>query len=177
MIALAVAFVASLTIRVRQDQAELEEALQSNVGAAARIRSDYERERASLARLLHAGVQSELIAGALAADGDAGGGGRTATARARRRGRRPCSRRAAQRARRTRTPQTRSRALVESWSSAIDLRGRIDDGVWERLGDPARASAVVDAVSEGLANAVRHGDGSPVTRRAATGAAATAWRS
>ncbi|ERK69760.1 hypothetical protein N136_03915, partial [Leifsonia aquatica ATCC 14665] len=34
---------------------------------------------------------------------------------------------------------------------------------WDRLREPARCEAVVDAISEGLANAVRHGDGGPVT--------------
>jgi signal transduction histidine kinase len=53
-------------------------------------------------------------------------------------------------------------ALLESWSSAIRLEARIDEDVWGRLGDPVRASAVVDAISEGLANAVRHGDGTPI---------------
>ncbi|MGO4301932.1 sensor histidine kinase [Leifsonia sp. RAF41] len=161
LITLGVAFVTSLTIRVRQDQAELERALQSRVGAAARIRSEYDRERASLARLLHAGVQSELIAGALALTSTRAVGPETPGVRlAEVVGRARDALRGGQE-----EPHAADevRALVESWSSAIDLRARIEDGVWDRLGDPARTSAVVDAVSEGLANAVRHGDGSPVS--------------
>jgi signal transduction histidine kinase len=38
----------------------------------------------------------------------------------------------------------------------------VAEGAWERLGDPARAEAVADTISEGLANAVRHGNGAPV---------------
>ncbi len=66
VVAFAVAFVASLTARVRRDQSELEAAIQSNIRAAAATRSALEHERAGLARLLHSGVQSELIAAALA---------------------------------------------------------------------------------------------------------------
>jgi signal transduction histidine kinase len=54
-------------------------------------------------------------------------------------------------------------ALVEWWASAIPLRSSFGAGVWDRLREPGRAEAVVDAISEGLANAVRHGDGSDVT--------------
>lgn len=158
LIALSVAFVVSLAVRTRLDQAELETALQSNVAAAARIRAEYERERASLARLLHAGVQSELIAGALsltasAGPGDAGARMAEIVGRARDALRGPHSEPGA---------AEQVRTLLDSWSSAIDLTARIGDGAWERLGDASRSAAVVDAISEGLANAVRHGDGSPV---------------
>jgi signal transduction histidine kinase len=57
----------------------------------------------------------------------------------------------------------RLRALLDSWSSAIPLTSTISDGVIDRLEEPSRCDAVVDAISEGLANAVRHGDGTPVT--------------
>lgn len=158
LIALSVAFVVSLAVRTRLDQAELETALHSNVAAAARIRAEYERERASLARLLHAGVQSELIAGALsltasAGPGDAGARMAEIVGRARDALRGPHSEPGA---------AEQVRTLLDSWSSAIDLTARIGDGAWERLGDASRSAAVVDAISEGLANAVRHGDGSPV---------------
>ncbi|WP_431198079.1 hypothetical protein [Leifsonia xyli] len=160
VIALGVALVSSLSQRVRSDQAELEQALQVNIGAAARIRAEYDRERASLARLLHAGVQSELIAGALALTAGAADGSHTAALRiAEVVGR---ARDALRGGREEPHAADEVRALVESWSSAIELRARYGDDVWRRLADPARASAVVDAVSEGLANAVRHGDGSLV---------------
>ncbi|MDR6972401.1 hypothetical protein [Leifsonia shinshuensis] len=160
LIALTVALVSSLSVRVRQDQAELEAALQANVAAAARVRADYDRERATLARLLHAGVQSELIAGALALTA-APPADRAAAAR---RvidvlGR---ARDALRGAHDERHAADEVSALLDSWSSAIELRVAVDEAVWGRLVDPTRASAVVDAVSEGLANAVRHGDGSPV---------------
>ena len=160
VIALAVALVSSLTSRVRSDQAELEKALQANVAAAARIRAEYDRERVSLARLLHASVQSELIAGALALTAAPAAGPETAALRiAEVVGR---ARDALRGGHEEPHAAEEVRALVESWSSAIELRARYGDDVWERLADPERASAVVDAVSEGLANAVRHGDGSPV---------------
>lgn len=158
LVGLGVAFVASLASQVRQDQSELEEAVQDNIRAAAAIRSAFEQERAALARLLHSGVQSELIASALALSA-----GPSADASAELR-RVVASIRAELSAPRA-EPDAAERigALVESWASAIPLRSSFGDGVWERLREPARAAAVIDAISEGLANAVRHGDGSEVT--------------
>ncbi|MDR6611606.1 hypothetical protein [Leifsonia sp. 1010] len=158
LIAMAVAFVGSLAVRTRLDQEELESALQANVATAARIRSEYERERGSLARLLHAGVQSELIAGALSLTASAGpndAGARMAEIVGR-------ARDALRGAQDEPDAAEQVRMLLDSWSSAIRLTATIGDGVWERLEDGSRTAAVVDAVSEGLANAVRHGDGSPV---------------
>jgi signal transduction histidine kinase len=45
----------------------------------------------------------------------------------------------------------------------MSVEARIDDAVWDSLADDARSEAVIDTISEGLANTVRHGDGSPVT--------------
>jgi signal transduction histidine kinase len=157
VVGFAVAFVASLTARVRRDQSELEAAIQSNIRAAATTRTALEHERRALARLLHSGVQSELIAAALAL-----GSGSGEDASADLRGV-VDNIRAELRAPRV-EPEAADRiaALVESWGSAIALRSSIGD-VWERLREPGRAEAVVDAISEGLANAVRHGDGTTVT--------------
>lgn len=158
LVGIGVAFVASLTAQVRRDQSELEEAVQENIRAAAAIRGDFERERAALARLLHSGVQSELIASALAL---AAGPPADASAELRRV---VSSIRAELSAPRV-EPDAAERiaALVESWASAIPLRSSFGDDVWERLREPVRAAAVIDTISEGLANAVRHGDGSEVT--------------
>ncbi|MFE4468364.1 hypothetical protein ACFRFH_06050 [Leifsonia sp. NPDC056824] len=158
LVGLGVAFVASLTAQVHRDQSELEEAVQDNIRAAAAIRGDFERERAALARLLHSGVQSELIASALAL---AAGPSADASAELRRV---VSSIRAELSAPRV-EPDAAERisALVESWACAIPLRSSFGDDVWERLREPVRAAAVIDTISEGLANAVRHGDGSEVT--------------
>ncbi len=156
--ALAVAFLSSLSARVRRDQGALEAAVQASVRAAARTRADYDHERAALARLLHSGVQSELIASALALGAGSGSDASAELAavvdRIRSELRAP---------RREPDAAERVRAIVASWQSAVPLEAGIDDGVWGRLEEPARSSVVVDAISEGLANAVRHGDGSPVT--------------
>jgi len=157
-IALAVALVVSLSARIRQDQQGLEAAVQASVFDAARLRADYDHQRAAFARMLHSGVQSELIAAALAlgAGGgdDASGELRTVVDRIRTELLAPPE---------VPDPEARIRALVESWRSAIALQASVDPDAWERLRQPARCEAVVDAISEGLANAVRHGDGSPVT--------------
>ncbi|WP_258045912.1 hypothetical protein [Leifsonia shinshuensis] len=157
-IAFGAALVASLSARVRRDQAALEAAVQANVLEAADGRSALDHEREGLARLLHSGVQSELIAAALSLGAgsaeDASDGVREVVSNIRAELSAPRS-----------EPDAADRigALVESWGSAIPLRSSFGDGVWERLGEAGRAEAVVDAISEGLANAVRHGDGSEVT--------------
>ncbi|OJX80717.1 hypothetical protein [Leifsonia sp. 71-9] len=157
-IALAVALVVSLSARIRQDQQGLEAAVQASVFDAARLRADYDHQRAAFARMLHSGVQSELIAAALAlgAGGgdDASGELRTVVERIRTELLAPPE---------VPDPEARIRALVESWRSAIALQASVAPDAWDRLRQPARCEAVVDAISEGLANAVRHGDGSPVT--------------
>lgn len=157
-IALAVALVVSLSARIRQDQQGLEAAVQASVFDAARLRADYDHQRAAFARMLHSGVQSELIAAALAlgAGGgdDASGELRTVVDRIRTELLAPPE---------VPDPEARVRALVESWRSAIALQASVAPDAWDRLRQPARCEAVVDAISEGLANAVRHGDGSPVT--------------
>ncbi|WP_025156125.1 hypothetical protein [Leifsonia aquatica] len=161
LIALAVALVVSLSARIRLDQHVLEAAVQTSVLDAARLRADYDHQRAALARMLHSGVQSELIAAALvlaAGDADdaddASGDLRAVVDRVRVELLAPPE---------APDPQQRVRALVESWRSAVALQATVAVDAWPRLLEPARCDAVVDAISEGLANAVRHGDGSPVT--------------
>lgn len=157
-LALAVSLMTSLAARLRVDQSRLEAAVQASVREAARIRADYDHQRAALARLLHSGVQAELIAAALAlgADGreDASADLRAVVDRIRCELLTPAA---------DPPPGDRLRALIDSWSSAIPLTSTISDGVIDRLEEPVRCDAVIDAISEGLANAVRHGDGTPVT--------------
>ncbi|WP_431278926.1 sensor histidine kinase [Leifsonia poae] len=158
VIALAGALVASLTDRLRADQRELEVSMRASVEATARMRVAYDRERIRLAHLLHSTVQAELIAQALAlrtdATGDASEVVREALERIR-----------TQLAESTSRPDPRARLerVVETWRSAMALDAHIDDAVWASLADDARSEAVIDTISEGLANAVRHGDGSPVS--------------
>jgi hypothetical protein len=54
-------------------------------------------------------------------------------------------------------------SLLHSWEAALPLNARINDLAWPAFRDPVRCDKAVDALSEGLANAVRHGDGSEVT--------------
>jgi signal transduction histidine kinase len=158
LIAVAGAFVASLTARLRADQRELEASLRASVDATARMRAAYDRERIRLAHLLHSTVQAELIAQALALRGEAAGDALAAVREA-------VDRIRSQLAETASGPDSRARLerVVETWRSAMSLDARIDDAVWDSLADDARSGAVIDTISEGLANAVRHGDGSPVT--------------
>ncbi|WP_223693178.1 hypothetical protein [Leifsonia poae] len=158
VIALALAFVDSLSARLRSDQKELEESVLTSVTAAARIRSDYDRERSRLAHLLHTAVQADLIATALSLHADAG---RDATGAVRE----AVDRIREQLARAPRNrpdPRAQLGRLIETWASAMPLRAHVEETIWPSLIDPARCDAVIDAVSEGLANAVRHGDGTEV---------------
>ena len=162
VIACAIALVGSLAASLGDDERRLEESLQASVAGAARARAAYDQERTALATLLHSGVQADLIASALAIGGDdeadAEGAVRDAVGRIRsglagdQRDRGDCP-----------DPRRQVGRLVDSWSSAMPLDTEIDEAVWDRLHDPVRCQVVVDAVSEGLANAVRHGDGSAVT--------------
>jgi signal transduction histidine kinase len=158
LIAVAGAFVASLTARLRVDQQELEASLRASVDATARMRAAYDRERVRLAHLLHSTVQAELIAQALALRGEATGDASAAVREA-------VDRIRSQLAETSSGPHSRARLerVVETWRSAMSVEARIDDAVWDSLADDARSEAVIDTISEGLANTVRHGDGSPVT--------------
>jgi signal transduction histidine kinase len=158
VIALGVALVVSLSSRVRLDEKQLEAAVQASVFDAARLRADYDHQRAAFARMLHSGVQSELIAAALALGtrgvDDASAELRRVVDRIRAELLAPAA---------APDPESRIRSLVESWRSAVALQASVAPDAWERLREPVRCEAVVDAISEGLANAVRHGDGGPVT--------------
>ncbi|GAA1448462.1 hypothetical protein [Leifsonia poae] len=162
VIACAIALVVSLAASLGDDERRLEESLQSSVAVAARVRAAYDHERTGLATLLHSGVQADLIATALAIagddDADAEGAVRDALDRIRAE-----LEGAPVETRDGRGPRVQVGRLVDSWSSAMPLAAEIDEAVWDRLHDPVRRQVVVDAVSEGLANAVRHGDGSAVT--------------
>jgi signal transduction histidine kinase len=158
VIALAIAFVTSLAARLDADQAELERSIVESVETASRVRSAYEHERKRLAHLLHTTVQSDLIATALALRADASVDASTAVRGAVERIHRALDANTSER------PSARDRleGVIDAWRSAMLLQARIDDGAWPSLADDPRCQAVIDVVSEGLANAVRHGDGSPV---------------
>jgi signal transduction histidine kinase len=47
--------------------------------------------------------------------------------------------------------------VIAAWSSVLDISYSADPGIWRSLdSDPERASLFIDALSEGLTNAVRH---------------------
>ncbi len=55
-------------------------------------------------------------------------------------------------------------ALLRSWSTVLDVSATIDPAAWRAVeADPDRGLLLVDIVSEGLTNAVRHGTGRSVT--------------
>jgi signal transduction histidine kinase len=158
VIALAIAFITSLSARLDADQAELEQSIVESVESASRVRAAYDHERKRLAHLLHTTVQSDLIATALSLRADASVDASTAVRASVERIHRALDSDATER------PSARDRleAVIETWRSAMPLEARIDERAWPSLADQPRCQAVIDVVSEGLANAVRHGDGSPV---------------
>ena len=51
-------------------------------------------------------------------------------------------------------------SLLRSWSTVLDITTRIDEHAWAVIDtNPARGQLLVDLVSEGLTNAVRHARG------------------
>lgn len=158
VIALAVSFVVSLSAQLDHDQAELERSIVDNVESASRAQTAYEHERRRLAHLLHTTVQSDLIATALALRADPSVDASTALRAAVERIHQALDSDATDR------PSAREtlEGVIDAWRSAMPLYAHIDEGAWPALDDESRCQSVIDVVSEGLANAVRHGDGSPV---------------
>jgi signal transduction histidine kinase len=63
-------------------------------------------------------------------------------------------------------PDARSalEGLLTSWSAVLDITVRIDDEAWATIAlDPSKGALLVDLISEGLTNAVRHASAKTLT--------------
>jgi signal transduction histidine kinase len=173
IIALTAAFIVSVAEQLWRNEIELSSALRRSVDVAARAHAELDLERRRMAHTLHSSVQADLIATSLslrigARDQHASGDTVAAApvpdtgtvidetvARIRREldERQPSPS----------DPRRVIESLLHSWEAALPLNARINDRVWPAFRDPVRFGKAVDSLSEGLANAVRHGDGSEVT--------------
>ena len=125
----------AMAAAVRESAAEVED-----------LRSRVAYRRMQAARFLHGPVQGELLAAALKGDSPeevrqviarrfAEYGAAVPTGRA----------------------EQQVRDVTAAWSTVLDVTVVADDACWERLDeDPARSELLVDALSEGLTNVVRH---------------------
>ncbi len=125
------------------------DAMATAVGEAAEqvevLRSRVESRRLQAARFLHGPIQADLVAAAMR--GEHLDEVRSAIAR-----------RFAEYGAVTRRPvEQQVTDVIASWASVLEICVEIEDEVWGVLDrDPMRADLIVDALSEGLTNAVRH---------------------
>ena len=159
---LLISIVSSLARQRLRLQVELDEALEAEAHALARVSTLAAEQRLRLTRLMHGGLQADLIAAAKIFESDTpvGSTGRTE----------PLSLRAL-------TDEIRQRYasldapghdqdlvdLVETWQLATDVELDLDARAAQALeADLRLRSQVVSIVSEALTNAVRHGSGSTI---------------
>jgi len=151
---------ASILPSMRRMQADAERALADSVAqltvALGRVRSLAAEQRRHLAHLMHGGMQAELTAAAVAITRslERGDSAEVVDARVDE----LVSLLESQVA--LMADPTGSQSLddvIETWSLALDIELSMDDGAAAFMGrDPDLAGRVVDVVSEGLTNAVRH---------------------
>lgn len=141
--------VISAWVAAAQGRAERQEAMSTAVEEealeVARIQDLLNERRLAAGRFLHGTVQNELIAASMR--GDSAEAVQSAIQRA-----------FASYGDKPRTPTRGTlEGLLRSWSTVLDITSHIDERAWAAIdADPARGQLLVDLVSEGLTNAVRH---------------------
>lgn len=145
-----IALLVSMGIAVAEGRAdrraEMTQAVANEVQETTRIQGLIDERRRAAARFLHGSVQNELVAASLRGDspeqvrstleslfssyvsGEPDGQAREAL-----------------------------EGLLGSWSAVLEVTSLVDEDVWSVIAaDPTRGKLLVDVVSEGLTNAVRH---------------------
>ena len=164
-VAIAIAVIRSVSLQLHSDEDALTASLREQVRLAYRAQRHLADARLRLSHVLHSTVQAELIAASLGLRSDPEGrldasaivaetiAGIKGDLLARVAEERPPARDAIE-------------GILALWGSALQIDVDVADDVWALLDeDPARASSVVDALSEGFTNAVRHGRGTAVGLR------------
>jgi hypothetical protein len=150
--AIAVSLSAAVVTGRRQRLDEMALAVAASAGEVDRLRAAVVERRTNAARFLHGPIQGELIAAAL-------------------RGDHPDVVRAAIRNRfdeygsvpTSRPVREQVMEVVDAWSSILDVTFDIDEEVWPRIqSELARAELLVDGLSEGFTNVLRHSVGRTV---------------
>lgn len=160
-IALSVCLIRAADHRRREEEQQLRTALGEQARDAARIHAELNANRRGLARLLHNSVQGELVAASWLSqtDGNVDLPGTLERILADLEDTQP----------EPTVQQGESQAaarideLLAVWRFAIPIAAGIDDSVWSLApAGSARLEAMVDVLSEGLTNAVKHGVGGRV---------------
>jgi signal transduction histidine kinase len=168
-------FTTAIQAHQRDDEARMAVSVARNAQLNAQVRERTRRAQRRVAKLLHSGIQAELIASAmLLAQRASGSSGSTSQ-----RGEQltdasqeldrltfTIRERLAPSAHPVGQAKERIRDLTSLWSGAVDVALEVDGEAWAVLDqDPVALDSVMDVVAEGLTNAVCHGDGSQVSLR------------
>ena len=164
-VAIVIAVIRSVSVQLHSDEDALAGSLREQVRLASLAQRRLADVRLRMSHVLHSTVQAELIAASLGLRSDAGTGPDASTVVAE-----TIAGIKRDLLARIREEPPPARAGIEGiltlWGSALEIAVDAADDVWEHLDDdPTRAAAVVDALSEGLTNAVRHGRGIAVALR------------
>lgn len=136
--------------RARQDA--MTQAVAEEAAAVERLRSMVEKRRLQAARFLHGPIQGELVAAALKGDSPEDV-------------REVITRRFAEYGSASTAGRSEQQVndVIAAWSAVLDISFSADPAVWRVLdSDTERSALVIDALSEGLVNAVRHSSGRDV---------------
>ncbi len=146
-VALGLSLVGAVRVGYAADLRLREEAVAAAAERADTFSREVQERRRSLAALLHGPVQSEFLRAAVATrdDGDVGERIRSLLA-----------------APRAEVPARQEvLGVAGAWRSTLDLAVTAPEELWPVLdAQPAARRAVIDVISEGLANVIRHGSGS-----------------
>ncbi len=144
-IGVAVSLRAAVNAGRQARQEALADAVGEQAGEIERLRGAIEQRRLQAGRFLHGTIQGELIAAALR--GDTPQQIRSTVAQ----------RFAEYGITVERTAEDQVRGVIDAWATVLDIDDTIDPGCWSTLDEhPERLHLLVDALSEGLTNVVRH---------------------
>jgi signal transduction histidine kinase len=169
--AMGVSFTTAIQAHQRDDEARMVVSVARNAQVNAEVRERTRRAQRRVAKLLHSGIQADLIASAmLLAQRASGSGGATSqpgdVSRELDRLTSTIRERLAPTAEPVGQAKERILDLTSLWSGAVDVELEADADAWAVLDqDPGALDSVMDVVAEGLTNAVCHGAGSHVALR------------
>ncbi|MGR6584405.1 MULTISPECIES: two-component system, sensor protein [Rhodococcus] len=163
LVALSVCLIRAADTQRQDEERQLRSALSRQALDAARIHAELMHTRRGLARLLHSSVQGELVAAAWSSGAVAGRPVDVAATIAHILDGLESDLSASSDQPADSDARKRIDDLVTVWRYAIPVVSHVDDEVWAVIGSgSARLDSVVEILSEGLTNAVKHGAGGPV---------------